>query len=351
MNNKYERKDIDKSTIELTVTIPSDNFEKSYKAIVKETMKDTDIKGFRKGQVPETMIDDHTKQHLRLDTLDKLAPFYINNALMTEQLSPIAPPEYVELPKIDEGKDVEIKLKITIMPEFTLGNMKKVKVEQEEAKVNPKDIETAIEDLKKSQETKEKEVNDAWAKEVAKKLELEEIDTLKDLKDHIKKALKMQQDHMLEHKAQEVALKEAIKISNIEIPEAAINFEAEEREKSFNSEMTQRGVKVEDFIKANNTTIEEMRELWKQDAKDAIETDVFLSLFMKDRDIKVTDEDVDVKIKSILATAPEGMDMSVYDNPEWKDYIKRVEEKERTFEAFLKEIGLWHDEKDREEVK
>jgi hypothetical protein len=45
------------------------------------------------------------------------------------------------------------------------------------------------------------------------------------------------------------------------------------------------------------------------------------------------------------------MDMSVYDNPEWKDYIKRVEEKERTFEAFLKEIGLWHDEKDREEVK
>lgn len=345
MKNQYERKDIDKSTIELLITIPSANFEKSYEAILKDSMKDTEVKGFRKGEIPENMVDEHVKQSVRLDALDKLAPFYINNALMTENIAPIAPPEYTELPKLEKGKDVIVTLKVTVMPEFKLGNVKKIKVETVDAKIDEKEINAALEDLKKSQETKEKEINDVWAKEVAKLLELEKIDSLDSMKKYIKDALKGQKTHIVEQKAQQEALKEGIKLSKIEIPEPAVKFEAQEREKSFNKEMEQRGVKAEDFIKANKTSLDEMRKLWLDDAKEAVETDVFLSLYMVDRKIEVTEDDVNKKIENILKSAPEGMDMSAYDNPEWKAYIKRVEEKEKTFEAFLKEVGLKKEEK------
>lgn len=342
MNQTYERKDIDKSTIEFKITIPSDNFEKSYKAILKDQLKDTEMKGFRKGKLPEDIIGQPVKQSIRFETFDKLAPFYIQTALTKENVTPIAPPEYKDLPKLDMGKDIEFTINITVMPEFKLGNLKKIKIKKESLKIEDKELEDTLSELKKSQKTEVKEINDDWTKEVTKILGLKDINSLEDFKNYIKNALLEQKEHMIMHRNQEDALKQAIVLSNIVIPEAAIKYEAQERERSFNNEMKQRGVKVEDFIKANNTTIEEMRKLWEQDSKEAIEADVFLSLYMKDRNIVVSDDDVKAKIDNIKKSAPENMDMSVYDNPDWVAYVKRVEEKEKTFEAFTKEIGLEH---------
>ncbi len=342
MNQTYERKDIDKSTIEFKITIPSDNFEKSYKAILKDQLKDTEMKGFRKGKLPEDIIGQPVKQSIRFETFDKLAPFYIQTALTKENVTPIAPPEYKDLPKLDMGKDIEFTINITVMPEFKLGNLKKIKIKKESLKIEDKELEDTLSELKKSQKTEVKEINDDWTKEVTKILGLKDINSLEDFKNYIKNALLEQKEHMIMHRNQEDALKQAIVPSNIVIPEAAIKYEAQERERSFNNEMKQRGVKVEDFIKANNTTIEEMRKLWEQDSKEAIEADVFLSLYMKDRNIVVSDDDVKAKIDNIKKSAPENMDMSVYDNPDWVAYVKRVEEKEKTFEAFTKEIGLEH---------
>jgi FKBP-type peptidyl-prolyl cis-trans isomerase (trigger factor) len=346
MDQKYERKDIDKSTIEFTITIPSDNFEKSYKAILKDQLKDTEMKGFRKGKLPETAINEPVKQSVRFETFDKLAPFYIQTALTKEEIAPIAPPEFKDLPKLDMGKDVEFTITVTVMPEFKLGNLKKVKVKSDKVKVEDKEVEDALEDLKKSQKTKEKELNDKWAEEIAKLLELKDIKTLKELKDYIKDALSKQKEHMTMHKSQEDALRQGIEISNIEAPEPAVKYETQQREQSFNQEMQQRGVKVEDFIKANNTTIEDMRKLWEQDSKDAIETDIFLTLYAKERGVKVTDEDVNAKIEAVKKTAPEGTDESIYENPEWREYVKRVEQKEKAFSEFTKEVGLEHKHED-----
>jgi len=83
---------------------------------------------------------------------------------------------------------------------------------------------------------------------------------------------------MLLHKYQEDALKQAIELSKIEIPEGAIEFEAKERERAFEQDMQARGTKVEDFLKQSNLDIKQMREAWKKDGKDALETDVFLNL-------------------------------------------------------------------------
>ena len=342
MNQTYERKDIDKSTIEFKITIPSENFEKSYKAILKDQLKDTEMKGFRKGQLPEDIVSQPVKQSIRFETFDKLAPFYIQTALTKENVTPIAPPEYKDLPKLDMEKDIEFTINITVMPEFKLGNLKKIKIKNESLKIEDKEVEDALNELKNSQKTEVKEINDEWVKEVTKLVGLKDIKSLDDLKGYIKNALLEQKEHMLMHKNQEDALKQAVALCNIDIPEAAIKYEAQERENSFNNEMKQRGVKTEDFIKANNTTIEEMRKLWEQDSKEAIEADVFLSLYMKDREIVVSDDDVKAKIDNIKKSAPENMDMSVYDNPDWVAYVKRVEEKEKTFEAFTKEIGLEH---------
>jgi FKBP-type peptidyl-prolyl cis-trans isomerase (trigger factor) len=81
-----------------------------------------------------------------------------------------------------------------------------------------------------------------------------------------------------------------------------------------------------------------MREMWKEDAKQALQTDVFLKLYAEERDIEVTDEDLGKKIELIKKGAPENTDPSVFKDAGWKEYIRRVEQKEKAFHQFLDEV-------------
>ena len=338
MSEFYQRKDISKDTIEFTITIPKDSFETSYKAMMKDRVKDVDIKGFRKGKVPTKIIEPQINQSVKLETLEKIAPLFISTAIQKEQLDPIAPPEYKELPKLEDGKDIELTITVTVMPEFKLANLKKVKVEKEEAKISKEEIEQALDDIKKNYETKEKEINDAWAVEVAKKIELKDVKDIKDLRKQIENAMKAQKEHMLLHERQEKALDEAIKLCKIEVPEPAIKYEARERERTFRYDMQQRGINIEEFIKSQNLTIEKMRELWERDANEALQTDTFLRMYMKENNITMSEEELVKRIDDLKKNAPKGTDMSVYDDENWRAYVRNVDLKQRAFEAFIKEV-------------
>ena len=110
-----------------------------------------------------------------------------------------------------------------------------------------------------------------------------------------------------------------------------------EREKAFVEDMKSREINIDDFLKANNITIEKMRELWKLDAKEAIEADVFLTLYADSRDIQMTDEELDVRIEEIKKQRPD-VDKSIFTNTEWRENMKRVGKKEKAFNVFIEEV-------------
>ncbi|MHC1716897.1 MAG: trigger factor [Candidatus Dojkabacteria bacterium] len=338
MENFYERKDIDKSTIEIKITVPKDSFQKSYETLLNEELKKTNIKGFRKGKVPVDLIEPEMGNTIKIQAFEKLVPLYITTALQKENLNPIAPPIYKDFPDFSKDVDLVFTMDVTIMPEFKLGNLKKIKIDKEEVKISKKEIEDALESIKKNNETKTKDINEEWAKEIIEKLKIEDIKDLKSLKKYIEETLQKQKEHMMAHKREDEAFEQAIKLSNIEVPQAATKYEAEERERAFVHDMEHKNIKVDDFLKANNITLEKMRELWLKDAQQALESDVFLKLYSKDRNIKVTDEDLKTKIDELKKNAPKDTDPQIFENEEWKEYIRRIEEKERAFREFTKEI-------------
>ena len=339
MTDFYTRKDISKDTVQFTVTVPKEEFQKEYTALLKKELENTDIKGFRKGKVPSDFVEPHIGTRLSNHSFFNVVPMLITTALQKENLEPIAPPEYKEFPDFKEEKDLTFSMDITIMPEFKLGNLKKIKIEKEDAKVEKKEIDEALENLKKNHETKEKEINEKWGEEIIKLLKLEkEVKDLKELRKYIEDAMKKQKEHMIKHQNEDKAILEGIKISKIEIPQPAIKFEAEERERAFVNDMQQKGINIDDFLKANNITLEKMRELWLKDAEQALQTDVFLKMYIKEKDIKVTDEDLKEKINNIRNGAPKDTDKAIFENEQWKEYIRRIEEKEKAFQSFIKEV-------------
>ena len=336
MSDMYTRKDISDETIELTITIPKSAFKESYNAMLKDQTKDTDIKGFRKGKVPTDLVEPSMKPMLQFETFERLAPMYINTAVQKEDIPLIAPPKYSTLPDFKDDKDLEFKVEITVMPEFKLGNLKKISIKTEPVKVEEKEVEEVLKELKIKNETTAKKIGDSWAKEISKTLGLEKIENLEDLKKMVKDTLKNQKEHMLLHGYQDDALKQGIELSNIKIPQGAIDFEAQERERAFEQDMQMRGMKVEDFLKQSGLDLKQMREAWEKDAKEALENDVFLNLYAEKKDIKVSKEELDKKIEEIKKSQPTA-DQSIFSNEEWVEYIRRVEKKEKAFRGFIKE--------------
>ncbi len=338
MEKFYERKDVDKTTIEITITIPQDSFKKSYEALLNDELKKTNIKGFRAGKVPSDLIEPEISNTVKIQAFEKLVPLYVTTALQKENINPIAPPAYKAFPDFSKEEDLVFSMDVTVMPEFKLGNLKKVKIEKEEAKISKKEVDDALDSLLKNNETKSKEIGDDWAKEIIKILGIKDVKDLKEFRKYVEDTLKKQKEHMLAHKREDSAFEQAVKISNIEIPQAAIEYEASERERSFVHDMEHRNMKVEDFLKANNITLEKMRELWKQDAKMALESDVFLKLFAKERGIKMNDDDLKNRIEELKKNAPKDTDPKIFENEEWKEYIRKVGEKEKAFNSFVKEM-------------
>jgi len=336
-DENYKREDVSDEKIELTITMPRDAFEQSYKAMLKDQTKDKDIKGFRKGKVPEELIEPSMKPMLQLETFERLAPMYINMAIQKEKIDLIAPPKYSKLPDFKGNEDLEFKVEVTVMPDFKLGNLKKIDIKKEDSTIEESEIEKVLKELKVKNETDAKQIGDDWAKEIAKQLELKDVKSLDDLKLKVKDILKKQKEHMLLHKYQEDALAQAIKISEIKIPQESIDFEAKERERAFEQDMQTRGVDVDQFLKQSNLTMEKMREAWQKDAKDALEADVFLNLYSEKRNVDVTKEELDQKIELIKKSKPNA-DESIFSNEQWLEYIKRVEIKEKAFREFIKEV-------------
>ena len=58
----------------------------------------------------------------------------------------------------------------------------------------------------------------------------------------------------------------------------------------------------------------------------------------REKEINVTDEEMKTKIKEIVNKSPNIEDKSLFENEEWKEYVRRIEEKEKAFRAFSKEV-------------
>lgn len=337
MDKTYKRKNISDTSVELEITIPVGAYTKSYEAVIQDEAKNVDIKGFRKGAVPKEIVEPKVKDLALLKTFEKLAPMYISQAVTAEQLDMVAPPAYKVLPQMQLEKDLVFTITVTVMPQFKLGDLKKIKLSKKDTAVTDKEVSDVIAQMEENKEIKAEKGSDKWAAEVGAKLAFKGVKNMDELKAEIKRVLAAQKDSVMRREMENDALTQAIKLSKIEIPQPAVDYEAHEREHTFEHELEHRQMTVDQFLTQNNITLEKMQEMWKKDAKEAIEADEFLNLYAKEKGITLSDEDLEAEVQKVAMANPT-VDPATYKNPDWMNYIRRVALKQKAFEAFMNEI-------------
>ncbi|MBR1984540.1 MAG: trigger factor, partial [Clostridia bacterium] len=176
--------------------------------------------------------------------------------------------------KIGESKDVKVKFPENYGSEELAG----------------KDAVFAV-TLKKVEEKQLPEINDEFASNVS------EFETLADYKADIRKHLEESLKVRLEREDENNLISAVVNNTEVEIPECLVERQLDMFVRDFETRLSYQGMKLEDYLKYVNMTVEQMREERKEQAKETVKTRLVLEKLIIKENLNVTQEEVDARLQ------------------------------------------------------
>ena len=137
---------VDKNVVSFEFTVSADEFEKGVEKAYRKNVGKINIQGFRKGKAPRKIIERYYGAEIFYeDAINIVLPDAYDNAVKENNIFPVDQPEIDIKGEIEKGKDITFTAKVTVKPEFELGEYKGVKAQKVTSRVLKKDIEAELE--------------------------------------------------------------------------------------------------------------------------------------------------------------------------------------------------------------
>ncbi|MDR2587257.1 MAG: trigger factor [Coriobacteriales bacterium] len=138
----------DADVIELTVTIPADEVQKSIKTAYKEAGK-VRIPGFRPGKAPRQVLENHYggKEYFQAKATDELVNEKLPLAIDAEGHVPLDKPNVEELELVEEGSDYSFKASFTVRPILEVSSFDPLQIELPSEEATPEEIEQQLDTM------------------------------------------------------------------------------------------------------------------------------------------------------------------------------------------------------------
>ena len=140
---------LEKNMAKLTVEVPAEQFEAALKTSYNKNKNRFNVPGFRKGKVPQAMIEKmYGPGVLYEDAAEEAIDATYADAMKESGLTIVSRPE-ISIDQIEKGKPFIYTAMVAVKPEVTLGEYKGIEVEKAKPEVTDEDVEA---ELKKVQE-------------------------------------------------------------------------------------------------------------------------------------------------------------------------------------------------------
>lgn len=141
-----------KLTRRMRVELPAERVEKEIESRLKKVGRTAKIKGFRPGKIPVKVVRQRYGGQIRQEVLSELMQKSYSDAVIQENLTPAANPR-IEPEQTDSGKDFAYIATFEVLPEISLTDLDKIKVEKPEVDIEEADVDEMIENLRKQKAT------------------------------------------------------------------------------------------------------------------------------------------------------------------------------------------------------
>jgi trigger factor len=330
-----------KSEVEIEGEIDAEVFETYFNKALKQIGENLEIDGFRKGKVPENVLLSKVPEAQILGEMAELAlSEHYPKILEEEKIDAISRPE-ISITKLARKNALGFKIKTAVMPEMQLPDYKQIakkvvsEVTAEEKNTEPteKEIEDTIMDIRKSRapkihmadaaetphEHKEGEEplpnplldKEREKGEVKNESELPEFNDefvqalgpfkdIADFREKLKQNIKLEKDNQLKEKTRLRVVEKIIDDLKVELPEILIEVELDKILYRMESDITQMGLKFEDYLKHLNKTVEDLRKEFRTDAEKKAKLALVLNKISEIEKITADPEQVANEVAMIL---------------------------------------------------
>jgi len=292
-------------TVTINGTLAWEEFSQQEARAVATFQRNANIDGFRKGKAPEAIIRKHVGDMAILDEMSRaLLPDIYLNTVQKNELNVIGMPD-IHVTKIARGEDLGFRITSSLMPEITLGDYnaiaKKARKNQEEVTVEKKEIDEAIEQLRKirhqsalSQKTEDPkdvpsikdidladcpEMDDAYVKELGA---FENVgDFTQKLKENM---VKEKTDRQREQLRMEI-IEKILEDSSVTVPPLLVNAELNKLMSQMEYDISTNGMTMEQYLETVKKTREDIESDMRPNAMKQSKMQLIINRIAQDEKI------------------------------------------------------------------
>ncbi len=283
----FENLKVEKTDGEASVTgeITLEALEEARLEAIKHLNNTLDLPGFRKGNIPEGVL---IKSVGEMKVLEETAEIVISheygNIMEESKLSPIGRPE-IAITKLAPGIPLEFKIKVTLEPEFTLPDYKKI-----------------VSEIKKEEkpEASETEV-DAVLKEIENRGWKPEIKDGENLRDKIKENILLEKDFRAKEVRRIKIIEEITKVTEIKIPKLLIDSELDRMIAQFKDDVLKQNLVWGEYLKSINKTEDDIRAEWMEKAIARSKAELIMLKIAEKEKLEPSKDDLENEVKHLLS--------------------------------------------------
>lgn len=328
---KTDIKKLEHSEVEITVTVPTEDFMLTWNPAIKKLGETTTIPGFRPGMAPnKILIDKIGEDKILLEMADQTIRDTYAKIITDNKLDAIGAPS-ITLMKLAKDNPLEFKIITAIMPTISLPDYKKIAKEISpsypiETEVTTEEIDQVIKEIQTRQqaslgqasENKDEtlpELTDDYVKTLGK------FESVTDFKNKITDNIKAEKEHKSREKRRLAIIEKIGDESKPDLPPVLIEHETEKMLDEMRHQIEQMGMKFNDYLNHLKKSETELKAAWQDDAKKRVVFGLIIHAISEDKKLIPTIEEIDAQAE-ILKT--QFQDSEKIDISRLRSYIKNV---------------------------
>lgn len=328
MNLTSELKKGTDGTVTLIAELDAQDFSVYRPQAIKKLGSIVEIKGFRKGSIPEDVLVKHTGEAAILEEMAQLAvgAAYVE-LIKKHDLRSIGRPD-ISITKLAPNNPLGFTIVTSVMPTVELADYKKIasKVMQEKSdiEVTDKEIDDAVQHLLEMRskhsscdhdhgegETCESEKDAKPA--VLDEAFVQSLGAFKDVaefKDKLRENMAEEKKHLAVEKKRIDMLEKIMDKTDIIIPQVLVDYELEKMMHQMEHDIAMSGMTFDEYLGKIEKTKDKLREDWKETGTKRAKMHLVINAIADQEKIEPTDAEIEEETKKVMEQYKDMKDIS-----------------------------------------
>jgi trigger factor len=146
---KTEVEDLGGCQKKIVCEIPAEQVQKEVDKYCRTLAKEVEVRGFRKGKAPPSIIKRYFRQQIQREVASQLVSSSLEEVLKERTLTPLGEPE-IDAPVLEEEKAYAFSITLDVKPEIEIKEYRGLEVEEDPSEVEEEDLRQSLEELRKA---------------------------------------------------------------------------------------------------------------------------------------------------------------------------------------------------------